>query len=192
MGAYSPVPVVPLWVVDEVMERSVLPTLQQLASNGIDYRGVLYAEMMLTADGPKVVEYNVRFGDPEAQALIPRLAGDFAALVHRAAAGQGELESKFVDEACVTVALASEGYPAAPRTGDVIHGLEHAAVKSVTVFHAGTRRDGDSFVTSGGRVLYVSALGATIGEARARAYEAAAQIRWPGVYYRRDIAAGVS
>jgi phosphoribosylamine---glycine ligase len=191
MGAYSPVPVAPHRVVDEVMDRAVLPTLRQLAAEGIDYRGVLYAQMMLTADGPKVVEFNVRFGDPEAQCVIPRYAGDLAELVRRAAAGDGELDSEFVDDACVTVALASEGYPASPRTGDVVRGLDDPAVQSVTVFHAGTRRDGDDFVTSGGRVLYVSALGTSIEEARGRAYEAAAKIDWPGRYYRRDIAAGV-
>ena len=191
MGAYSPVPVAPPSVVDEVMERAVTPTLHALVERGIDYRGVLYAQMMLTDDGPKVVEYNVRFGDPETQALVPRFNGDFGELVRRAAAGEGDLESTFSSDACVTVALACEGYPVKPRTGDVIHGLDAAALASVTVFHAGTRRDGDAFVTNGGRVLYVSALGPSIGDARDRAYDAAARIQWPGVYYRRDIAAGV-
>jgi phosphoribosylamine--glycine ligase len=121
---------------------------------------------------------------------MPRFSGDFAELVHNAAAGKGPLDAEFVDDACVTVALASEGYPASPRTGDVITGLDDDAVKSVTVFHAGTKREDETFVTNGGRVLYVSALGATIREARGRAYEAAEKIRWPGVYYRRDIAAG--
>ena len=139
MGAYSPVPVAPPSVVDEVMERAVMPTLQALVERGIDYRGVLYAEMMLTDDGPKVVEYNVRFGDPEAQALAPRFTGDFAELIRRAAVGEGDLESTFSEDACVTVALACEGYPVKPRTGDVIHGLDDAASESVTVFHAGTR-----------------------------------------------------
>jgi phosphoribosylamine--glycine ligase len=191
MGAYSPVPVAPPAVVDAVMERAVMPTLHALVERGIDYRGVLYAQMMLTDEGPKVVEYNVRFGDPEAQALIPRLTGDLAELVRRAAAGEGELDSTFAPDACVTLALACEGYPAKPRTGDVIHGLDDDALRSVTVFHAGTRRDGDEFVTNGGRVLYVSALGATIGDARERAYAAAARIDWPGRYFRRDVAAGV-
>jgi phosphoribosylamine--glycine ligase len=192
MGAYSPVPVAPPAVVDVVMERAVMPTLHALVARGIDYRGVLYAQMMLTADGPKVVEYNVRFGDPEAQALVPRLTGDFAELVRRAAAGDGDLDSNFTADACVTLALASEGYPATPRTGDVIHGLDDEVVQSVTVFHAGTRRDGDAFVTSGGRVLYVSAVGPTIPDARQQAYAAAERIEWPGRYYRRDIAAGVT
>ena len=192
MGAYSPVPVAPQPVVDRVMESAVMPTLRALAAQGIDYRGVLYAQMMLTADGPKVIEYNVRFGDPEAQALMPRLSGDFAELVHNAAAGKGPLDTEFTDDACVTLALASEGYPVSPRVGDVISGLDADAVQAVTVFHDGTRREGDRFVTSGGRVLYVSALGDTVADARRRAYDAAAQIRWPGLYFRRDIAAGVS
>ena len=192
MGAYSPVPVAPQPVVDRVMDAAVMPTLRALATQGIDYRGVLYAGMMLTDDGPKVIEYNVRFGDPEAQALLPRFSGDFAELVHNAASGKGPLDTEFTADACVTVALATEGYPTSPRIGDVIEGLDADAGESVTVFHAGTKRDGDSFLTNGGRVLYVSALGATIGEARVRAYEAADRIRWPGVYFRRDIAAGIS
>jgi len=192
MGAYSPVPVAPPAVVDRVMESAVMPTLRALASQGIDYRGVLYAQMMLTADGPKVIEYNVRFGDPETQALMPRFTGDFAELVHNAAAGKGPLDTEFTDDACVALALATEGYPVSPRVGDVISGLDADAVQSVTVFHAGTKRDGERFVTNGGRVLYVSALGDTIADARTRAYDAADQIRWPGVYFRRDIAAGVS
>lgn len=191
MGAYSPVPVAPPRLVDEVMERAVLPTLHALVRRGIDYRGVLYAGLMLTADGPKVLEYNVRFGDPEAQAVLPRFAGDLADLLHRAAAGDGGLDAPFVDDACVTVALACEGYPGSPRTGDVIRGLDDPALDSVTIFHAGTRRDGDRLVTSGGRVLHVSALGPTIADARRRAYDAAARIHWEGVYYRRDIAAEV-
>jgi phosphoribosylamine---glycine ligase len=192
MGAYSPVPVAPPSVVDRVMESAVMPTLHALAQQGIDYRGVLYAQMMLTDDGPRVIEYNVRFGDPEAQALMPRFSGDFAELVHNAAAGKGPLDTEFTAAACVTVALATEGYPTSPRIGDVIEGLDADTGESVTVFHAGTKRDGDSFLTNGGRVLYVSALGATVSAARARAYEVADRIRWPGVYFRRDIAAGIS
>jgi phosphoribosylamine--glycine ligase len=191
MGAYSPVPVAPQSVVDRVMDSAVMPTLRALAAQGIDYRGVLYAGMMLTDDGPKVIEYNVRFGDPEAQAVLPRFPGDLAELVHNAAAGKGPLDTEFTTDACVTVALATEGYPTSPRIGDVIEGLDVDAGESVIVFHAGTTRDGDSFLTNGGRVLYVSALGATVGEARVRAYEAAHRIRWPGVYFRRDIAAGI-
>ena len=111
--------------------------------------------------------------------------------MHNAASGKGPLDTEFTADACVTVALATEGYPTSPRIGDLIEGLDADPGESVIVFHAGTKRDGDSFLTNGGRVVYVSALGATIGEARVRAYKAAEQIRWPGVYYRRDIAAGI-
>jgi phosphoribosylamine--glycine ligase len=192
MGAYSPVPVAPQSVIDDVMTRAVVPTLGELAARGIDYRGILYAQMMLTPDGPKVVEFNVRFGDPEAQCVIPRFLGDFADLLWRASAGEPGLEAKFVDDVCVTVALACEGYPSAPRTGDVIRGLDADPVNSVTVFHAGTRHEAGGFVTSGGRVLYVTAMDSTIAGARGRAYAAAEQIDWPGRYYRRDIAAAVA
>ena len=189
MGAYSPVPVAGPGVVEMVMERAVRPTLACLAADGIEYRGVLYAGMMLTPDGPKVIEYNVRFGDPECQVVVPRATGDFAALLRAAAAGEPVTVS-FSTDACVTVVLAAEGYPASPRTGDVIEGLDAAGmVPGVTVFHAGTRRAGDDLLTAGGRVLDVTATGADLAEARARAYAAVGMIHWPGMQYRRDIAA---
>jgi phosphoribosylamine--glycine ligase len=186
MGAYSPVPIVTDGVVDEAMERCVLPTLRALQARGIDYRGVLYAGLMLTADGPKVIEYNVRFGDPEAQALLPRFTSDPAELLREAAEGKLRSEPTFTSDAAVTVALCSEGYPASPRTGDPIEGMaEAAAVPGVTVFCAGV---GPGMVTAGGRVLSVTALASTIGEARARAYEAVGRISWPGMHFRTDIA----
>jgi phosphoribosylamine--glycine ligase len=190
MGAYSPVPVAGGDVVQEVMAEAVAPTLGALRRAGIDYRGVLYAGLMLTPDGPKVLEYNVRFGDPEAQAVLPRLASDLAALLEQAAAGDLYDTPAFVDDACVTVVLASEGYPASPRTGDVIEGIEDAsAVPGVTVFCAGVGRDeAGRLVTAGGRVLDVTATGATIAEARQRAYAAVDRIRWPGMHHRSDIA----
>jgi phosphoribosylamine--glycine ligase len=192
MGAYSPVPLVTQATVADVMDRAVRPTLHWLARAGIEYRGVLYAGMMLTAAGPKVIEYNVRFGDPECQVVLPRLAVDLADVVHAAAAG-GTPEVRFSTDACVTVVLASEGYPASPRTGDVIEGLADAeGVEGVTVFHAGTTEGADgAILTAGGRVLDVTATGATIDEARARAYDAVARISWPGMHFRGDIAAGV-
>jgi phosphoribosylamine--glycine ligase len=145
---------------------------------------------MLTADGPKLVEYNVRFGDPECQVVVPRLTTDLGELCLAAARGAELPEVRCARESWVTIVLASEGYPAAPRTGDVIGGLDAAAaLTGVTIFHAGTARDGDGkLVTNGGRVLNVTALGATLSEARARAYEAAGSITWPGVHFRRDIA----
>ncbi len=191
MGAYSPVPVVDDATVNEVMDRAVRPTLRWLTRNGADYRGVLYAGMMLTDDGPKVIEYNVRFGDPECQVVLPRITSDFAELLRAAAAG-APLDVAFSTDACVTVVLASEGYPASVRTGDVITGIGAAGVGAVSVFHAGTARDDDgALLTAGGRVLDVTATGADIAEARARVYEAVAKISWAGMQYRRDIAGSV-
>jgi phosphoribosylamine---glycine ligase len=190
MGAYSPVAVAGADVVDHVMARGVEPTLAELRRRGIDYRGVLYAGLMLTPDGLKVLEFNVRFGDPEAQAVLPRLASDFAQLCLGAAEGRSDLDAQFRDDACVTVVMATEGYPASPRKGDVIEGVDAAEqLPGVTVFHAGTQQADGRLMTAGGRVLDVTALAPTLAEARARAYEAAERISWPGVQYRRDIAA---
>jgi phosphoribosylamine--glycine ligase len=189
MGAYSPVPIAGAELVDQVMATAVAPTLHTLADEGIAYRGVLYVGIMLTADGPKVLEYNVRFGDPETQVLLPRLDGDLGELCLASASGEA-LQARFAPDACVTVVLASEGYPVKTRTGDVIEGLDDAASQpGVTVFHAATARKGADLVTAGGRVLDVTALGGTIAEARERAYAAAGRISWPGMQYRTDIAA---
>jgi len=146
--------------------------------------------LMLTADGPKVVEYNVRFGDPETQVVVPRLEGDFGELCRAAATG-APLDAPFGDDACVTVVLASAGYPASSSSGDRIDGIDEAAdVPGVTVFHAATARDADGgLVTAGGRVLDVTARGSSVAEARARAYEATSRITWPGMQLRTDIAA---
>ncbi|HLM64313.1 MAG TPA: phosphoribosylamine--glycine ligase [Acidimicrobiales bacterium] len=199
MGAYSPAPLPPVSaggsagtpdeVVGLVMERCVEPTLAELVRRGIDYRGILYAGLMLTAEGPKLVEYNVRFGDPEAQVVLPRLASDLTTLLAEAAAGCLVGEPRFVDAAAVTVVLASEGYPATPRTGDPITGLAEAEAEGATVFCAGVAVDGHGrLVTAGGRVLDVTATGGTVAEARAKAYRAAAHISWRGLYHRNDIA----
>jgi phosphoribosylamine--glycine ligase len=190
MGAYSPVPLVDDAVVAEVMERAVRPTLRWLADHDVDYRGVLYAGMMLTADGPKVIEYNVRFGDPETQVVLPRVTSDVAELLRAAADGE-PLEVTFGDQACVTVVLASDGYPVSPRSGDLVGGIDVAsAVNAVTVFHAGTARDADGALrTAGGRVFAVTATGVDLAVARTRAYEGAALVRFDGVQFRHDIAA---
>ena len=190
MGAYSPVPVAD-GRVDELMDTFVAPTLAHLASLGIDYRGVLYAGLMFTPDGVKLVEYNVRFGDPEAQVVLPRLQADAGALLLAAARGDALPELSFDDGACVTVVMATEGYPTSPyRTGAMIDGIERAAaLDDVVVFHAGTSPGTDGgFVAAGGRVLDVTATGTTVEGARSRAYEAVSCIDWPGVQYRRDIA----
>jgi phosphoribosylamine--glycine ligase len=194
MGAYSPVPLADDALVDLVVGRAVEPTLAALRGQGIDYRGVLYAGLMLTPDGPKVLEYNVRFGDPECQVVVPRLASDLGDLLLGAAQGRLPDGVRWRDEACVGVVLASAGYPAAPRTGDVIRGLDGAADRPGThVFHAGTRRAGDGrLVTAGGRVLTVTGSGPTLAAARDAAYAAASGISWDGLHLRRDIAAGAA
>jgi phosphoribosylamine--glycine ligase len=192
MGAYSPVPFAGAEVVDEVMAKAVRPTLAELRRRGAEFRGVLFCGLMLTAEGPKVVEYNVRFGDPECQVLVPRLASDLYAHCRESAEGRLRSEVQLADVACVAVAMAAEGYPPAPvRRGDVIAGLDAAAgIDGAVVFHAGTRLDDQGrVVTNGGRVLTVTATGTTIAQAHDRAYAAAAEISWAGVHYRRDIAA---
>jgi phosphoribosylamine--glycine ligase len=195
MGAYSPVPETVLGadLVDEMMEKAIRPTLAELHRRSAEFRGALFCGLMLDpVKGPQVLEYNVRFGDPESQVIVPRLASDLYVHCREVAEGRIETDVKLADAACVGVALASEGYPPAPlRRGDVIEGLDAAgALDGVTVFHAGTKTgDGGSITTNGGRVLTVSAVGSDIAAARDRAYEAVATISWPGLHYRRDIAA---
>ena len=203
MGAYSPVPGAGADVVDEVMDRAVLPTLAELARRGIHYRGVLYAGLMLTPEGLKVLEYNVRFGDPEAQVVLPRLRSDLADLLAGAAAGALTDSPVYGDDAAVTVVCASEGYPASSRTGDVIAGMQEAnALEGVTVYCAGvaaadagrlgaapTHQRGGELLTAGGRVLNVTGQGPDLATARERAYAGVTHIAWPGRYVRFDIAA---
>ena len=191
MGAYSPVPVAGPDLVDEVMRDAVEPTLAALRRRGIDYRGVLYAGLMLTPDGPKVLEYNVRFGDPETQVVVPRLTSDLGELLASAARGHIDSAPAFDDGAAVTVVCAAEGYPRSVRTGDPIGGIDDAAsLEGVSVFCAGVGRgDEDGLVTAGGRVLAVTGRAATIAEARALAYRGAELISWTGRQLRGDIAA---
>jgi phosphoribosylamine--glycine ligase len=191
MGAYSGVPSVDDRVIDGVLDQAVEPLVGALRRRGIDYRGVLYAGIILTPDGPRILEYNVRFGDPETQVVVPRLTEDLTGLLAEAAAGRLRTEPRFSTDAAVCVVLASEGYPGPPRTGDRIDGLDAAAaVEGVTVFHAGTALDAEgAFVTAGGRVLGVSAMAPTMAEARRRAYAAVDLIGWDGMQYRTDIAA---
>jgi phosphoribosylamine--glycine ligase len=198
MGAYAPMPQVRGTDVDRLMDTAVLPLVEELRRRGIDYRGVLYAGLMLTPEGPKVIEYNVRLGDPEAQVVLPLLAGDPAELLLAVANGEldGAPAPAFADAAAVCVVLASQGYPESPRTGDTIEGLtptgqSTAAIDGATVFHAGTGRHSATgpFHTAGGRVLGVTAVAPTLREARANAYAAAAPIEWEGMQLRHDIAA---
>jgi phosphoribosylamine--glycine ligase len=197
MGAYAPMPQVRDADVGGLMDSAVLPLVEELRRRGIDYRGVLYAGLMLTAEGPKVIEYNVRFGDPEAQVVLPLLEGDLAGLLHAVADGalDDAAPPAFADAAAVCVVLAAPGYPESPRIGDDIEGLTPtgqsvAAVPGTTVFHAGTARHGGTgpFHTAGGRVLGVTAVAPTLAEARANAYAAAAPIEWEGMQLRHDIA----
>jgi phosphoribosylamine--glycine ligase len=191
MGSVSPVPDVPDSLADDLLERVHRPVVAEMARRGTPFTGVLYAGLMMTPDGPRVLEFNVRFGDPETQALLPRVEEDLVALLR--AAADGELPDRPVrvtSEACVAVVLAAAGYPGTPRAGDAIEGLDDAEAVGAEVFHAGTSRDGAGrVVTAGGRVLAVSACGPSIAEARDRAYAAAARVRFDGRQMRTDIAA---
>ena len=193
MGAYSPLP----WVdapTEHAIWAIVQATVAALRARGIVYRGLLYTGLMLTPEGPKVLEYNCRFGDPETEAVIPRLAGDLVDLLEATAADRlGDQKVALLGDAAVTVVLASGGYPASSTNGVAIDGLDAAEqVPGATVFHAGTAQRDDTVVTAGGRVLAVTGTGATIADARAVAYRAADHIAFEGKTYRRDIAAAAA
>jgi phosphoribosylamine--glycine ligase len=194
MGAYGPMPAMTSEKVEEVMRDIIAPTLKELATRGIDFRGVLYAGVMLTSDGPKLLEYNVRFGDPETEVLVPLYGEELYDLLARTAGGRLAGVSAAPHGAAVTVVLASEGYPQSPRIGDVIEGLGPNGQlatpnEQIVIFHAGTKRGDDGrFVTNGGRVLAVTGLGDTLEEARDRAYEGAGLITFEGSVRRSDIA----
>jgi phosphoribosylamine--glycine ligase len=192
MGSYSPVPGFDPAAVDEIVERVHRPVLDALRRRGTPYHGVLYAGLMITPQGPKVLEFNCRFGDPETQAVLPRLGSDLVDLCRaaREPGGLAGVEAEFTADWAVTVVLASAGYPVSSSKGDAISGLEDAAaVPGVEVLHAGTARRGGEFVTAGGRVLNVTALGPTPDAARERAYDAAGRIGFDGMQMRTDIAA---
>jgi len=197
MGAYAPMPSLTSEEFDDIMERIVAPTVRELLRRDIDYRGVLYAGIMLTSKGPKILEYNARFGDPETQVLVPLYGDGLYDLLLQVGEGRLEGPSPVATGAAVTVILASHGYPQAPRAGDVIEGLGDdgqlaQAVEGVTVFHAGTAVDTHGhFVTTGGRALAVTGVGETLADARRRAYEGAALITFEGRVMRSDIALSV-
>lgn len=190
MGSYSPVPIVTPGLYDQIVEKVLEPTVNGLISEGIEFRGIIYAGLMMTESGPRVLEYNVRFGDPETQAILPRLESDL--LEPMLAVADGDLsgvELKWSKDVCTTVVLASGGYPGDYATGITITGLDEAnAVPGVKVFHAGTKLVDGKIVTAGGRVLNVSALGTDFTDARAKAYTAIDKIHFDGMHYRKDIA----
>jgi phosphoribosylamine---glycine ligase len=192
MGSYSPVPGIDSAEADRIADFVHRPVVEAMKGRGIPYHGVLYAGLMLTESGPKVLEFNCRFGDPETQAVLPRLRSDLIGLclATRTEGGLAGLEADFGDDWAVTLVLASAGYPESSSKGDVISGLDEASAREgVEVTHAGTaRRDGE-IVTAGGRVLNVTGLGATAAEARQRAYDAAELIGFDGKQMRTDIAA---
>lgn len=189
MGSYSPVPSCPADVAARIAEEIIEPMVRATAAAGAPFIGALYAGLALTGDGPKVVEFNARFGDPETQALVPRLRSDLGSLCR--ACVEGELAgaaARWTPDPCVSVVLASDGYPGPHTTGTPIEGLAEAErLPGVVVFHAGTAKKEGTLVTAGGRVLAVSALGTTFSEARERAYEAASRIRFEGKHLRSDI-----
>jgi phosphoribosylamine--glycine ligase len=187
MGAYAPAADVDG---DAIAKSIVQPTLDALRARGVDYRGCLYAGLMLTPEGPKVVEYNVRFGDPEAQVVLPRFAGDLAQFLYEAATGDLRTEPEQTDDAYVCLALCTEGYPGPQRHGDRILGIDDAeALDGVRVLRLAVTPDGR---TDGGRVLNVVARGPSVAAARTLAYRAAGCISWPGIHYRLDVAEGVA
>ncbi|WP_420103055.1 phosphoribosylamine--glycine ligase [Bosea sp. (in: a-proteobacteria)] len=189
MGAYSPAPVMTPELTQRVMNEIIHPTLAGMAKRGTPFQGVLFAGLMITTEGPKLIEYNVRFGDPECEVLMPRLMSDIVPALLAACDGVlGSVDLRWKDEAALTVVLAAKGYPAKPEAGSVIRKLEAAeALVDVLVFHAGTAMKGPDLVAAGGRVLNVVGLGKSVSEAQAKAYKAVDAIDWPGGFCRRDI-----
>ena len=189
MGAYSPAPVLTPELEARAIAEIVVPTAKAMVKEGAPYRGILYAGLMLTSEGPKLVEYNCRFGDPECQVLMPRFTGDLLEVLAATAAGRlASVDVTWSDENAITVVYASRGYPGSHKTGNEILGIEKANEdEGVIIFQAGTKRLGNKIVSNGGRVLNVTATGATLKEARDRAYAAAGRIEWPGGFYRNDI-----
>jgi phosphoribosylamine---glycine ligase len=188
MGAYSPAPVMTAELTARTIREIIEPTVRGLKARGTPYQGVLYAGLMLTADGPKLIEYNARFGDPETQVLMPRLKSDLLDLLLATATGKlAGLPADWRDDTALTVVMATRGYPGTYGKGSEIRGADDLDADDMIVFHAGTRREGDRLLANGGRVLNVTALGPTVADAKQRADEAAARIDWPDGFHRNDI-----
>jgi phosphoribosylamine--glycine ligase len=188
MGAYSPAPVMSREIYDETMARIVEPTVRGMAQRGTPYAGVLYAGLMLTEAGPKLVEYNARFGDPECQVMMMRMESDIVPLLHAVATGTlAGHDVAWKDKFALTVIMATQGYPGDYGKGSEIKGVDGLDNNALTVFHAGTKRDGNRLLANGGRVLNVTALGASVKEAQESAYRGVDAIDWPEGFCRRDI-----
>ncbi|MEQ7873740.1 phosphoribosylamine--glycine ligase [Sphingomonas sp. ASV193] len=188
MGAYSPAPVLTPALEARAMREIVEPTARAMAEAGTPFNGVLFAGLMLTAEGPKLIEYNVRFGDPECEAIMPRIAGDFAALLADVANGRmDDLDLELEEAVTMTVIVAAQGYPGTPKKGGAIRGLDEAEAEGAIVFQAGTAAQDGGLVASGGRVLAVTAAGETLADARDAAYAALAKIDFADGFHRRDI-----
>jgi phosphoribosylamine--glycine ligase len=189
MGAYSPAPVMSAAIETRVMSEIIRPTLDGMKARGTPFKGMLFAGLMIGRDGPKLIEFNVRFGDPETQVMLPRLEEDLLPLL--LAAAEGRLEERAVrlsGQTALTVVMAAKGYPEKPERGSEIKELDRAAaIEGITIYHAGTRRDGSRLLADGGRVLDVTACGRDVEEARMRAYAAVAALDWPGGFWRGDI-----
>ena len=188
MGAYSPAPILTQDACDRVMSEIIEPTVQGMVARGTPFKGVLYAGLMIDAGQPKLIEYNVRFGDPECQVLMMRLKSDLLpALIATCDGVLANFDLRWSEDAALTVVMAAKGYPATPETGTEIKGLDSVDDDAVEVFHAGTRMQDERLVAAGGRVLNVTAVGSTVSEAQTRAYSAIDNIDWPGGFCRRDI-----
>jgi phosphoribosylamine--glycine ligase len=189
MGAYSPAPIMTPELEERVMETIIRPTVRAMAARGTPFKGVLFAGLMITRDGPQLIEYNVRFGDPETQVIMPRLRSDLLpALIASADGLLSTISLRWKPDAALCVVMATQGYPGAYSRGSEIRGLAKAAsLDDVLVFHAGTKRSGDHILANGGRVLGITATGKTVAQAQARAYEAVDLVDWPEGFCRRDI-----
>ena len=188
MGAYSPAPILTPELEARAMREIVEPTARAMADAGTPFTGILFAGLMLTPDGPSLIEYNVRFGDPECEAIMARITGDFVTLLHAVATGADFAAPALSPDSAMTVIIAAHGYPGPALKGGTVSGIDAAeAIPGVTVFHAGTARDGDRLVASGGRVLAVTALGQDLSDARNLVYQAIEAIDYPDGFHRRDI-----
>lgn len=188
MGAYSPAPVMTPELIEQTMREIIEPTMRGMAEMGAPFSGVLFAGLMLTDQGPKLIEYNTRFGDPECQVLMMRLKEDLLVLLNAAADGQlSHVSARWRDEAALTVVMAAKGYPGTPEKGSVISGIDKAEAAGAQVFHAGTATNDGKIIANGGRVLNVTATGSNVSEAQQKAYAAVDRLDWPEGFCRRDI-----